>query len=309
MIADRARRSVGRSVGRSVAPRRVASRRVARRRAMRWIAVAASGTPELGNVSMSTFAKRKRASAKAPARGDAKTIHLVRHGRTEMNDYLRENHWADPDFVDPMMIDTRLTSEGEAQARALRTIATALEPAPELIVASPLRRALRTAELAFGAAGEDALGDVPRVVCALARERVFHGSDIGRVARELGEDHPDWDLTELGDDDATWWYTPDGKDPFTTAELEPVDVFEERMQEFRRWLDARPEKSIAVIAHWGVCYSLTGDEFQNCELRTLDFHTDLDVGNGDFQKFDVFLQDNIWGQIGRALVSFKNKLF
>ena len=117
---------------------------------MRWIAVAASGTPELGNVSMSTFAKRKRASAKAPARGDAKTIHLVRHGRTEMNDYLRENHWADPDFVDPMMIDTRLTSEGEAQARALRTIATALEPAPELIVASPLRRALRTAELAFG---------------------------------------------------------------------------------------------------------------------------------------------------------------
>jgi len=258
---------------------------------------------------MSTFAKRKRASAKTPARGDAKTIHLVRHGRTEMNDYLRENHWADPDFVDPMMIDTRLTSEGEAQARALRTIAMALEPAPELIVASPLRRALRTAELAFGAAGEDALGDVPRVVCALARERVFHGSDIGRVARELGEDHPDWDLTELGDDDATWWYTPDGKDPFTTAELEPVDVFEERMQEFRRWLDARPEKSIAVIAHWGVCYSLTGDEFQNCELRTLDFHTDLDVGNGDFQKFDVFLQDNIWGQIGRALVSFKNKLF
>ena len=114
---------------------------------------------------------------------------------------------------------------------------------------------------------------------------------------------------ELGDDAATWWYTPDGKDPFTTAELEPVDVFEERMQEFRRWLDARPEKSIAVIAHWGVCYSLTGDEFQNCELRTLDFHTDLDVGNGDFQKFDVFLQDNIWGQIGRALVSFKNKLF
>ena len=59
----------------------------------------------------------------------------------------------------------------------------------------------------------------------------------------------------------------------------------------------------------GVCYSLTGDEFQNCELRTLDFHTELDVGNGDFQKFDVFLQDNIWGQIGRALVSFKNKLF
>jgi len=146
------------------------------------------------------------------------------------------------------------------------------------------------------------------VVCPLARERVFHGSDIGRVASELRKEHPEWDLGELGEEDAPWWYTPEGRDPFTTAELEPVDVFERRMDAFRAWLDARPEESIAVVAHWGVCYSLTGDEFQNCELRSLDA-SDLNVGNGDFQKFDVFLQDDIFGRIGRALVSFKSKLF
>jgi len=122
------------------------------------------------------------------------------------------------------------------------------------------------------------------------------------------ERHPIWDLKELGDDDAAWWYTPEGLDPHTTAELEPVEVFERRMVEFRKWLDARPEKSIAVIAHWGVCYSLTGDEFQNCELRTLDA-SELSVGNGDFQKYDVFLQDNVFGRVGRALVSIKSKLF
>lgn len=281
------------------------------RRRERTVVDASSGggTPELGlggSLSSMTSKRQRRSSGATSSGGNDKMIHLVRHGRTEMNDYLRENHWADPDFVDPMMIDTRLTSEGEAQAMGLRELARGLEPRPELVVASPLRRALRTAELAFGDGVIDA--SVPRVVCPLARERVFHGSDIGRVASELREEHPEWDLGELGEEDAPWWYTPEGRDPFTTAELEPVDVFERRMDAFRAWLDARPEKSIAVVAHWGVCYSLTGDEFQNCELRSLDA-SDLNVGNGDFQKFDVFLQDNIFGRIGRALVSFKSKLF
>lgn len=269
---------------------------------------ASSGTPELG---MGVFPRALAGkSTRRPARTSTeggKTIHLVRHGRTEMNEYLRENHWADPGFKDPMMIDTRLTREGERQARALAERTSMLEPRPELIVASPLGRALRTAELAFGESDEYA--DVPRVACALARERVFHGSDIGRVARELRAEHPEWDFTDLGDDEASWWYTPEGRDPFTTAELEPVDVFERRMEAFREWLDARPERTIAVVAHWGVCYSFTGDEFQNCELRTLDFDSEVIAGNGSFKKFDVFLQDNIFGVIARAVVNLKQKLF
>ena len=270
-----------------------------------------SGTPELGNVSLGSFGKTrsvKTRTRETRARRAGKVIHLVRHGRTEMNDYLRENHWADPDFVDPMMIDTRLTSQGEAQARALREMTRELVPMPELIVASPLGRALRTAELAFGAAGEDdVLGDVPRVVCALARERVFHGSDIGRVASELRAEHGDWDMSDLGD--GAWWYTPEGRDPFTTAELEPAETFEARMEEFVAWLEDRPEKSIAVVSHWGVCYSLTGDEFQNCELRSLDFASEVIAGNGSFRKFDVFLEKSIVGKVARALLNFKSKLF
>ena len=233
-----------------------------------------------------------------------KTIHLIRHGRTEMNEYLRTNHWADVDFRDPMMIDTRLTPEGEAQARSLREITAGLDPAPEVIVSSPLRRALRTAELAF----ESVEGDVPRVVCALARERVFHGSDIGRVRSVLAEEHPEWCLEDLGDADAPWWYVAPGcEDPHGTAVLEPVEVFEKRMEDFKVWIEARPEKTIAVVAHWGVCFSLTGEEFQNCELKTLT-EQDLIVGNGDFKKYDVFLQDNVQGRVGRFLVSIRNRL-
>lgn len=273
-----------------------------------------SSTPELGNVSLGTFGRaRSRSRETRGARGETgrragKVIHLVRHGRTEMNDYLRENHWADPDFVDPMMIDTRLTSVGETQALELREVARGLDPVPELIVSSPLRRALRTAELAFGEAGEDeVLGDVPRVVCALARERLFHGSDIGRLVSELSGEHADWDMSELGD--GAWWYAPEGRDPFTTAELEPAETFEARMEEFVAWLEDRPEKSIAVVSHWGVCYSLTGDEFQNCELRSLDFASDVIAGNGSFGKFDVFLEKSIVGKVARALLNFMSKLF
>jgi broad specificity phosphatase PhoE len=151
------------------------------------------------------------------------------------------------------------------------------------------------------------LGDVPRVVCALARERLFHGSDIGRLVSELSGEHADWDMSELGD--GAWWYAPEGRDPFTTAELEPAETFEARMEEFVAWLEDRPEKSIAVVSHWGVCYSLTGDEFQNCELRSLDFASDVIAGNGSFGKFDVFLEKSIVGKVARALLNFMSKLF
>jgi len=44
-----------------------------------------------------------------------------------------------------------------------------------------------------------------------------------------------------------------------------ADVFEERVREFKAWLHARPEKCIAVVAHWGLIYELTGGvDFANC---------------------------------------------
>ena len=48
---------------------------------------------------------------------------------------------------------------------------------PELLVSSPLSRALHTADLAF----QDA--DVPRLVLPLARERLWLSSDVGQPRR------------------------------------------------------------------------------------------------------------------------------
>ncbi len=50
---------------------------------------------------------------------------------------------------------------------------------------------------------------------------------------------------------------------------EPDDVFEARMARAVAWLESRPEKSIAVVSHWGVLFSLTGGvNYENCELRS-----------------------------------------
>jgi hypothetical protein len=40
------------------------------------------------------------------------------------------------------------------------------------------------------------------------------------------------------------------------------------VEAFRRWLAARPERSIAVVSHHGLLRCLTGHDFQNCELRS-----------------------------------------
>ena len=53
--------------------------------------------------------------------------------------------------------DTRLTPKGEKQARSLNSRVKELSPAPEVLLASPLTRALSTSEMAFQGV------DIPRV--------------------------------------------------------------------------------------------------------------------------------------------------
>ncbi|ACO61055.1 predicted protein [Micromonas commoda] len=217
---------------------------------------------------------------------DRKILHLVRHGRTEMNEYLASNRWDASDFVDPLLYDTRLTKKGAAQAASLAPVTRFLDPKPEVLIASPLHRAMTTADLAFaGCEG------IRKETCALMRERVFHASDVGRHPDAIEADFPDWCVKALREEHAdangVWWYAGDGADDLGTAvsasgvAQEPVEEFERRMGELVRWIESRPERSIAMVAHWGVWYSLTGREFENCELVTCELG-DLRVGAGKF---------------------------
>ena len=187
-----------------------------------------------------------------------------------MNVALGQQRWGSKGFKDQMLWDTVLTEEGKKQAVDLsKSIKRKVLPGEiQVIVSSPLTRALQTAELAF-----DGWDDTPRVVCPLLRERLYLSSDVGVMRSTLTSRFPRCDFSELGTGDAPWWYVP-GDEGYVewrpSGEYgcpgEPTDVFRARLLALKRWIEARPEQTIALVSHWGVAKGLTGQSLHNCEL-------------------------------------------
>jgi len=69
--------------------------------------------------------------------------------------------------------DTKLTAQGEQEATNAIQEAGQLKPTPDIIISSPLTRALQTADITFA----DFAG--PRLALGLARERTYFASDVG----------------------------------------------------------------------------------------------------------------------------------
>lgn len=58
---------------------------------------------------------------------------------------------------------------------------------------------------------------------------------------------------------------------------EPDEHFNSRMVALYDWIDKRPERTIALVCHWGVLQWLSGREFENCEMRVVRFE-EMDRG-------------------------------
>lgn len=184
-------------------------------------------------------------------------VHLVRHGQTEMNVHL---HNCSPAFGEPGFIDTKLTAAGIKQAQRL---SETLSLQPEMIIVSPLTRALHTAALAFP---PEAHPNIPRIVHPLARERLYMSSDRGRPHHMLADEYEghDWSLLPH---DTPWWGPPGDPDGIETLE----DLLR-RVEGLRMWLEGRPERCLVLVAHWAVLQALTGRDFRNCEVQ--EWYTD-----------------------------------
>lgn len=208
-----------------------------------------------------------------PAQTAQKRILLLRHGRTEMNDYLKRVPHNSNSFVDPLLVDTRLTALGEEQAENAAQAVARVGFDIDLVVSSPLSRALATTERAF--AGAERV-----IVHPTIAERQWHASDVGRELSELRADFPhgryDWSLlpqagswgyAELRDRDGTTLPPPE----------EPEAAFLFRLERFREWLCKRPEETIAVVTHWGAIHALVGETVRNCGVVTCELR-DLQPG-------------------------------
>ncbi|WP_017622022.1 histidine phosphatase family protein [Nocardiopsis chromatogenes] len=179
---------------------------------------------------------------------DSSTVHLLRHGQSAFNAVFDETG------RDPLVFDAPLTPKGVAQAEEAADGVRRL--APELVVTSPLTRAVQTALLVAGGL------DVPITVEALHREHLGNSCDIGRTPRALAEDFPGLDFGHLPE---TWWYSgvPDERG----VPVEPEAVLQERVAAFTDWVARRPERSILVVGHAVFFSRLVHQHMRNAELR------------------------------------------
>ena len=182
-------------------------------------------------------------------------IVCIRHGESTFNAHHRATG------RDPGHLDARLTPRGQAQARAARD---ALRAIPfELVVVSPLTRAIETSALLFG----DHPATPKFLVEVLHRECQESSCDVGRAASEIAAEFPHLDVGHLPE---IWWHAEAGCDAGGYP-VEPRGLFDRRVAAFRDWLAARPERTIAVVGHGTFFFHLTGLWLDNCE------HTELDL--------------------------------
>lgn len=193
---------------------------------------------------------------------DTPRIVCIRHGESTFNAAHRATG------VDPDHRDARLTPRGEAQARQA---AAALRDIPfELVVVSPLTRAIQTASLLF-----DGHPHAPRfLVEVLHRECQESSCDVGRAASELAAEFPHLDVGHLPE---TWWHAEDGCETVFGLPIEPRPLFDRRVAAFRDWLRARPERTIAVVGHGTFFFHLTGTFLENCASVDLDLDAETEA--------------------------------
>src|SRR5258708_38497662 len=156
-------------------------------------------------------------------------ISLVRHGETEWNLTRRYQGWN----------DSPLTRRGVAQAEAIgRQLARMPEAQGVPVVASPLGRARRTAELI-----QAARSDLSAIAFDERLKEISIGSWDGLDRNEIEALAPGI----FDGNDGEWYFrTPDG---------ETYDAFAERID---AWLAEQGERALIAVAHGIVTRVLRG---------------------------------------------------
>eukprot|EP00933_Yihiella_yeosuensis_P034537 TRINITY_DN28007_c0_g1_i1.p1 TRINITY_DN28007_c0_g1~~TRINITY_DN28007_c0_g1_i1.p1 ORF type:complete len:244 (+),score=45.71 TRINITY_DN28007_c0_g1_i1:135-866(+) len=204
-----------------------------------------------------------------------KRLHFVRHGQALHNINAEAMHAAGcsfQEFLDQMALDDAfdapLTDTGVSQATAAGDKFGRQGghlAGVQLVVSSPLSRALDTADLVLPAAP-----NVRRVALEDLREILgLMENAKRRTSSELSSLYPSWDFSALVEHDELW-----------TEELEEKSLCAHRGFQVLKWVWEREENEILVVGHGGIFKFLfemhprvqadsgIRDRFTNCEVRT-----------------------------------------
>jgi len=177
-------------------------------------------------------------------------IYLIRHGQSEFNAAHA------PGLPDPMIRDAPLSAKGVAQAKAARQQAAQL--GIRMVIASPLTRALQTAQYIFGGTHQINVMTGPH-------EQLCHSCDVGRSPAELGSEFPELSFDGIPD---VWWHNGTPND--LGYSVEPQQVFSRRIGEFAARLATMSERPIAIVGHGNTFKELIGYQMENCEICRYD---------------------------------------
>lgn len=177
-------------------------------------------------------------------------VHLIRHGQSEFN-----RIW-DVEGRDPLIRDAPLSQTGLAQVAAAQAAALAL--APDVVITSPLTRAIQTAVGLYGGSG------VPIEVTHLHAERLTNTDDIGSPPAELARRFAELRFDHLPE---RWWY--DGPLDDLGVPVEPGRHFHPRVAAWVDMLHTRPEERVVVVGHSTFFERVLGRWLQNCEIVAL----------------------------------------
>jgi len=171
---------------------------------------------------------------------DSKVIHFIRHGRGTHNDQAELKGGCDCRkggvscaYKDIALLDARLTEEGIRQAEELKLLCKDLNE--ELIVVSPLSRALTTATVAFSSSKAKIIAHE-----SLREQHGVHVCDKRRSVTELRADFPRVDFSLLESEEDLL---------FHVSNRETRVAMVERGIQLLEWIRTRPEKNIVVVGH------------------------------------------------------------
>lgn len=205
-----------------------------------------------------------------------KIVHFQRHGQGTHNELYRQ--WTEKTGVPldlsetdpkknplllPSIIDAPLTQKGRDQCARQRSAAGQLDGV-ELVIVSPLTRALQTAHITF----EDHLPYNSKGIKWIAHDGIREelGTLLCNKRRPLGEtelEFPEVDYTYLppyGEDDVAWNdHVAKTSDEDGMARRETTEDMSHRAYNFLvNFLHPRPEREIAVVGHSAWLLAMTG---------------------------------------------------
>jgi broad specificity phosphatase PhoE len=130
-----------------------------------------------------------------------------------------------------------------------------MEPLPELVVLSPLCRALQTGILVFESLRDNK--NVPFVAYEMAREESgVHVCDRRRPSSRLQAEFPMVDFSSLEQEEDVI---------FRSDQRETKQEVAERAYQFLTWLAKRPERHVGVVSHSSWLLTLFNAVFENNE--------------------------------------------